>query len=107
VIEKLEALLAAGQDSPILRFTLAGHYLKAGNPEKAIEHAEVAVATDPDYSAAWRILGQAQSAAGLQAGAARSFETGIAVARQSGDRQVEKEMQVFLRRLRASDNTLS
>ena len=68
-------------------------------PERAIEHAKVAVTMDPDYSAAWRLLGQAQVAAGRIGAAAESFERGIAVARQRGDRQVEKEMQVFLRRL--------
>ncbi|HEY5665702.1 MAG TPA: tetratricopeptide repeat protein, partial [Gammaproteobacteria bacterium] len=71
--------------------------------ERAIEHAKVAVSQDPDYSAAWRLLGQAQVAAGQHEAAAESFERGIAVARQRGDRQVEKEMQVFLRRLRNDD----
>lgn len=100
MIEKLEALIAAGQDSASLRFALANHYLKNGDSERAIEHAEVAVSLDPNYSAAWRLLGQAQVSAGRPDDAALSFERGIVVARNSGDRQVEKEMQVFLRRLK-------
>jgi predicted Zn-dependent protease len=99
VREKLEAMLAGGQDSAALRFALANAYYREALHERAIEHAQVAVTRDPDYSAAWRLLGQAQVAAGLTTDAAASFERGIAVARQSGDRQVEKEMQVFLRRL--------
>ncbi len=99
MLERLEAMLAAGGDSASLRFALATGYLKQDETERAIEHAEVAVSMDPDYSAAWRLLGQAQVAAGEEAAAAASFERGIAVARQRGDRQVEKEMQVFLRRL--------
>lgn len=99
MIDKLEALLASGQDSASLRFALANHYLKQDDAAKAVEHAKVAVSLDADYSAAWRLLGQAQVAVGQEEDAARSFERGIAVARQSGDRQVEKEMQVFLRRL--------
>jgi len=100
LIEKLEALLAKGQDSAGLRFALANHYLKQGDSARAIEHAQVAVTLEPDYSAAWRLLGQAQAAAGRSEDAAASFERGIEVAKQRGDRQVEKEMQVFLRRLR-------
>ena len=99
MIEKLEAMLASGQDSASLRFALANHYYKHDRVQQAIEHAEVAVAMDPDYSAAWRVLGQAQVKAGLTTEALQSFERGIAVAQKSGDRQVEKEMQVFLRRL--------
>ena len=104
MIDKLEALLAAGQDSASLRFALANHYLKAGNAERAIEHAEVAVSLDPNYSAAWRLLGQAQVSAERPEDAALSFERGIVVARESGDRQVEKEMQIFLKRLRNAAN---
>lgn len=99
MIEKLEALLASGRDSPDLRFALAGAYLKAGDAERAISHAGLAVRMKPDYSAAWRLLGQAQVAAGKDKDAAVSFERGIQVAEQAGDRQVAREMQVFLRRL--------
>lgn len=99
MIDKLEALLAAGQDSASLRFALANHYLKDGSTTRAVEHAEVAVSLDPNYSAAWRLLGQAQVAAKRPDDAARSFERGIEVAKECGDRQVEKEMQVFLKRL--------
>jgi Tfp pilus assembly protein PilF len=99
VIEKLEALLASGRDSPDLRFALANAHLKAGDAARAIAHAEAAVKQKPDYSAAWRLLGQAQLAAGKNREAAASFEQGIQIADQAGDRQVSKEMQVFLRRL--------
>ena len=100
MIDRLEAMLAAGNDSAMLRFSLASAYLQQDQPARAVEHAQLAVELDPDYSAAWRLLGQAQVAAGQDQAAAASFERGIEVARRSGDRQVEKEMQVFLRRLR-------
>ena len=83
----------------MLRFTLAKQYLEEGDTAKAILHARVAVELDGDYSAGWRLLGQAQVAAGNIADAADSFKRGIEVASQRGDRQVEKEMQVFLKRL--------
>jgi len=97
--ERLEALLASGGDAPTLRYALAKLYLDAGEAEKAIDHAEVAVELDADYSAGWRLLGQAQVAAGRPGDAPKSFERGIEVASRSGDRQVEKEMRIFLRRL--------
>lgn len=105
MLDKLEAMLARGQDSASLRFALANGYYRQDEPERAIEHARVAVSMEPHYSAAWRLLGQAQVAAGRNEEAATSFERGIEVARQSGDRQVEKEMQVFLKRLRKPGNT--
>ena len=103
MIEKLEAMLAAGQDSSMLRFSLANAYMRKDQFERAIEHALVAVELTPDYSAAWRLLGQARVAAGHLADAAASFERGIEVASQGGDRQLEKEMRVFLRRLQKSE----
>ncbi|MDX1562028.1 MAG: hypothetical protein R3305_03840, partial [Gammaproteobacteria bacterium] len=87
-----------------LRFAIAKHYLESGDAARAVEHARVAVELDADYSAGWRLLGQAQVAAGLNADAAASFERGIEVATKAGDRQVEKEMQVFLKRLRKSSD---
>jgi Tfp pilus assembly protein PilF len=104
MIETLEAMLASGRDSADLRFALANAYLKKGEALRAIEHAGFAVQLKPDYSAAWRLLGQAQIAAGRNDDAASSFERGIQVAEQVGDRQVGKEMQVFLRRLRQQDS---
>ena len=103
MIDKLEALLAGGQDSASLRFALANLYLKRNETGPALAHAQVAVELDPNYSAAWRVLGQSQAAAGQDSEARMSFERGIEVAKQSGDRQVEKEMQVFLRRLQRPD----
>jgi Tfp pilus assembly protein PilF len=104
MIEQLEAMLASGRDSASLRFALASHYLNEGDAARAVEHARVAVALDADYSAAWRLLGQAQVAAGDAAAAAETFARGIEVASRSGDRQVEKEMQVFLRRIAKTDS---
>jgi Tfp pilus assembly protein PilF len=105
VLEKLEAMLASGQDSSGLRFALASGYFREGDCVRAIEHAGFAVKLKPDYSAAWRLLGQAQVAAGQAEAAAASFERGIDAAQKSGDRQVEKEMRVFLRRLQKEPGT--
>jgi len=57
------------------------------------------VSFDPNYSAAWKLLGKACLAAQDHAGAADAWRQGIAVAQQRGDKQAEKEMTVFLRRV--------
>jgi len=57
--ERFEALLAAGKDNALLRFSLGMHYLKAGDAPRAVSHLREAVRQDPKYSAAWKILGKA------------------------------------------------
>ncbi len=98
--ENLEAMLAAGQDNPLLRFTLGNVLLKQGEANAAVEHLREAVRQDPGYSAAWKVYGRALQSLGDVDGAIQAFETGIAAARQKGDVQAAKEMQVFLKRLR-------
>ena len=99
-VERFEALLAAGKDSALLRFSLGMGYLKAGDSLRAVEHLRAAVAQDPAYSAAWKLLGKALADTGDAQGAIDAYERGIAAAEQRGDKQAAKEMTVFLRRLR-------
>jgi Tfp pilus assembly protein PilF len=99
MIEKLEATLAAGMDNAQLRFGLASACFREGRFEDARRHAGVAVARDPDYSAAWRLLGRALVELDDKSAAATAFEKGIAAAEQHGDVQLVKEMRVFLARL--------
>jgi Tfp pilus assembly protein PilF len=95
----LEALLAKGQDTALLRFSLASEHLNAGDAAAAVTHLERAVGHDADYSAAWKLLGKAQVALGHTEEARRAFEQGIAAAGRKGDQQAEKEMRIFLKRL--------
>ena len=74
-------------------------------PDLAAMHLHEAVGHDPTYSAAWKLLGRALTAAGQDAEAMRAFEQGIAIAQDKGDRQAAKEMEVFLRRLNKSSGT--
>ncbi len=99
VIEGLEKLLATPRDGALLRFALGMEYLKLNGTEKAIEHLRDAVAKDPGYSAAWRALGKALEAAGQSAEALAAYQSGIAAAQKKGDKQLEKEMTVFARRI--------
>ncbi len=99
---RLEAMLERDEHNPMLRFTLAKRYFDADRAEEAVEQAALAVDLNPDYSAAWRLLGQAQAAAGRREDAIATFERGIEVAGRLGDKQAEKEMRVFLKRARSS-----
>jgi predicted Zn-dependent protease len=67
--KNLEAMLGRGEDNALLRFALGSEYLKHGVFEKAVQHLGIAVELDPDYSAAWKLLGKAQAEAGLSTAA--------------------------------------
>jgi predicted Zn-dependent protease len=95
----LEKLLAAGKDSALLRFGLGNAYLGSGEALRAAEHLRQALAFDPDYSAAWKLLGKALALAGKEAAALAAYEDGIAAATRKGDKQALREMQVYARRL--------
>ena len=97
--QRFEQLLAAGRDNALLRFGLGSHYLKAGETGRAIEHLRKAVAQDPGYSAAWKLLGKALAQSGECEAAIAAYRDGIAAAGRKGDKQAAKEMEVFLRRL--------
>jgi len=98
MIENLEGMLARGQDNALLRFSLGGAYLKAGDNDRAVAHLARAVAHDPQYSAAWKLYGKALTETGRFADAMAAFDSGIAVAEGKGDIQAAKEMRVFRRR---------
>ncbi|MEP7205499.1 MAG: tetratricopeptide repeat protein [Casimicrobiaceae bacterium] len=93
-------MLEGGKDGALLRFAIGNEYLKAGEPSAAALHFARAVALDPGYTAAWKLRGKALADAGRTDEAIEAYEQGIAVARGKGDRQAEKEMEVFVRRLR-------
>lgn len=100
LIEKLERLLASGQDNALLRYGLGNEYLKAGRYDQAADQLRQALAHDPRYSAAWKLLGQALTAAGRTNDAIQVYENGVRAAEANGDLQAAKEMTVFLKRLR-------
>jgi predicted Zn-dependent protease len=99
IVDNLEAMLARGQDSALLRYSLGGEYLKLDQPDKAAEHLRQAVTKDPKYSAAWKLLGKALADSGRKEEAIKAYEDGIKVAEEKGDKQAAKEMTVFLKRL--------
>lgn len=98
-IDALLRMLARGQDSALLRFSLGNEYRAAGKHDDAVLHFEQAVRLDPGYSAAWKLLGHSLESAGRENDATAAWRTGIEAAEKKGDRQAAKEMAVFLKRL--------
>jgi Tfp pilus assembly protein PilF len=98
-VESLEKLLGTPRDGALLRSSLGLEFLKADNAAKAADYLRDAVAQDPGYSAAWRALGKALEAAAQPVDALQAYRSGIAAAQKKGDKQAEKEMTVFARRL--------
>jgi predicted Zn-dependent protease len=98
-VQSLLALLERGMDSPLLRYSLAGEMHRQNDPVGALPHALKAVRMQPDFSAAWKLLGKIQAESGDTAMAMEAYSKGIQVAKAQGDKQAEKEMQVFLKRL--------
>lgn len=105
MIEKLKQMLDQGRDDVLVRFGLGNEYLKQGEYAQAIVHLRKALAHDPQYSVAWKLLGKALSAAGDDHAAAKAYEQGIVVAQHRGDAQAAKEMKVFLRRAKTRQSS--
>lgn len=95
----LQAMLDKGMDNSLLRFGLGKGLMDAGVPADAVPHLRRCVEQDPLYSAAWKLLGKALLDSGDNDGARQAWEQGIHAAQAKGDKQAEKEMGVFLRRL--------
>ncbi|SFT97523.1 MULTISPECIES: tetratricopeptide repeat protein [Pseudomonas] len=104
MLESLERMLDKGVDNALLRFGLGKGYLDAGDCAQAIEHLQRCVAFDPNYSAAWKLLGKALQADGQTDAARNAWEQGVAAAQAHGDKQAEKEMSVFMRKLDKANN---
>jgi len=98
-IDSLRAQCGGPRDGALLRFSLGNVLLEEGQWQAARAELERAIAFDPHYSAAWKLLGKARAAAGDDRLAAQAWREGIRVASARGDQQAAKEMTVFLRRI--------
>jgi predicted Zn-dependent protease len=98
-IAEFKEVLDLMPDDPVVRFGLAGAYLDAGQPERAITEYQEAIRLKPDYSAAHRGLGRSLERAGRLDEAKAAYAQGRDIATQNGDLQTKKEIEVFLRRL--------
>jgi len=96
---RLLDMVGTDRDSAMLRLTLSRLLAAQGQVVQAQAHLEAAVGMDPGYTAAWKELGRLRLQVNDAEGAAEAWRQGIDQARENGDKQAEKEMTVFLRRL--------
>lgn len=99
LIANLRAQCGGPRDGALLRFSLAQALFESGDTHAAVIECRRALDFDAQYSAAWKILGKALLANGHPEAAADAWRQGIQVAAERGDKQAEKEMATFLRRL--------
>ena len=97
--ERLEAMLASGRDDPLLRFGLGNHYFNERDWASAVPHLQALLEQDPTHSAGWKLLGRSLAALDRHDEARQAFEQGLSVAVANGDKQVEREIGVFLKKL--------
>ncbi|HKU87140.1 MAG TPA: tetratricopeptide repeat protein [Casimicrobiaceae bacterium] len=98
-LASFERMLAAGKDSALLRYSIGNEHAKAKNWPAAAEALSHAVSLDPNFTAAWKLYGRVLLETGQPQEALDAYRQGIDVARRKGDRQAEKEMTVFARRI--------
>jgi len=97
-IDNFLSMLEKGNDNALLRYSLGNAYFNEKDFERAVVHFKEAVRHDPQYSAAWKILGRSHHELTQYVEAIEAFEQGIAAAQANGDKQAEKEMTVFMRK---------
>ena len=97
--EMFRKLLDKDPDNPMILFSLGNELFREGRYPEAREHLARAVENKPDYSVAYRMLGRAHYELHEDAEARRVFSKGREVARDNGDLQTVREIEVFLRRL--------
>ena len=101
-VARLRAMCGSARDGALLRVSLANALIAAGDRDAAITELRHATEFDAGYSAAWKLLGRMLSESGESSAAADAYRRGIDAAIQRGDKQAQKEMQVFLKRLQKS-----
>jgi uncharacterized protein HemY len=99
--ETLEQRLATGQDDAMLRLSLAQICLHEGEWIAVRDHAIACLSHNPEQVVAYKLLGKALDALGDASGALVAYRAGIVRARDGGQIQTAREMEVFLRRLEA------
>lgn len=92
-------LLERDPENPMVLCSLGIELFKEERYPEAKEHLALAVTNKPDYSVAYRMLGRTHYELQENTEARQVFETGRVVARENGDLQTVKEIDVFMRRL--------
>lgn len=98
-IDRIKELLVHYPDDVLLLLTLGRRYMEQGDYSQAEKTFLKSIDLDPSYSVTYRYLGEAHAKRGDPSRAAKVYSQGIQIARDQGDLQAAKEMEVFLNRL--------
>jgi len=100
-IKRLEAMLDDPEQAsdPLTYFLLGREYMEAKRFEEGAKSFEKCIELNPQYSAAYRFLGDCYRLSDQKDKAKDIYQTGMTIANESGDLQVVKEIQVFLKKL--------
>jgi len=81
-IDSLRKLIGTPRDGALLRYSLGVEYARAGDLARAVIELREALARDPGYSAAWKVLGKTleQSFAALRSALERVLAAPAAAA---------------------------
>jgi|SRR6056297_3188371 len=101
--EAIEALIEKGRDGYEARLAAGQARRAAGDLERAAAHFRVATEHASSRTAAWQELGRCLSELGDPDGARSAWEQGRSAARANGDKQSEKVIGVWLKRLDRDD----
>lgn len=98
-IERLQALVQTDESDALTHFLLGRELMEVGRFAEAASALEKTIQLNPEYTAAYRFLGDAHRQAGNMARAREIYEVGIGVSEATGDLQAGKEMKVYLKKL--------
>lgn len=99
ILNNLKTLLGTERENSLLHHSIGNEYFKLQDFDHAETHFRQALSLDPQFSAAWKLLGKTLAAAGKPLEAVGVYNQGIGVAEKKGDIQAAREMKVFMKRL--------
>lgn len=98
-IDSLKKIVEKDPNALLAHFGLGKEFMEGGDFNAAATHFGEAVRIKPDYTAAYRFLGQSLEKGGRAEEAKQVYRDGIAVAERTHDIEAGKVMAVFLKRL--------
>jgi len=104
--DKIAALREMLDEDPVDHlgwYMLGRELIRAGRHAEAAEALERIIPLDENYTAAYRELGVAYEKSGQLDKAKKIYQRGIDVAEKTRDLQTQKEMRVFLKRVKKKE----
>ncbi len=99
-LEYFKALLDKAPDNPMVHYSLAQEYYKAGSYEEAIKHLERYLELQEDEGAAYRILAKCYEELGEFEKAIEALERGIKQAMKFNHPSMAQEFHSWIQELR-------